>query len=42
MFSKICILYVIYIYTYVCKIFSTMLDKDMKRNIKKRKDEEVG
>ena len=36
------IIHDIYIYTYVCKIFYTMLDKDMKRNIKKRKDEEVG
>ena len=41
MFSKIYILYILFTY----KSFYTMLDKDMRKNIKKKKkrrDEEIG
>ena len=36
MFSKIYILYILFTY----KSFSTMLDKDMRKNIKKKKKKE--
>ena len=35
MFSKLYILYTLYIYIY--KIFSTMLDKGLRKNIKKKR-----
>ena len=38
MCSKIHILYILF--TYVYKSFSTMLDKDMRKNIKKKKKKE--
>ena len=42
MFSKIYILYILYIYIYLCvyKSFSTMLDKGLRKNNKR--DGEIG
>ena len=39
-FSKIYIIHIIYIYVY--ESFSTMLDKDLRNNIKKRRDGKSG
>ena len=39
MFSKIYIVYVIYIYVY--ESFSSTLDKGLRKNIKKKKKEEM-
>ena len=38
-FSKIYILYIPFIYMYVCKSFSTMLDTGLRRNNSKKKRE---
>ena len=40
MLSKICIYYTYYIYAY--KNFSTTLDKGLSKNIKKKRDGEIG
>ena len=40
MFSKIYIIHTIYIYIH--KSFSTMLDKGLRKNIKKKRDGEIG
>ena len=44
MFSKIYILCIMftYMYIYICKNFYTMLDKNLRKNIKTKRDGEIG
>ena len=39
MFSKIYIIYIVYIYVCVYKSFSTTFDEGLRKNIKKNKEE---